>query len=137
MGYTEPDPRDDLNGLDVARKLVILARLVGLLVRGGPSSFPVQSLIPSALENVSSGEQFLARLGEFDDEMDRVRSDAEREGKVVRYVGSIDVGSGEMKVGLERLDKSDPIAGLGGSDNIISFWTERYGDRPLIVQGAG
>ena len=136
MGYTEPDPRDDLNGLDVARKLVILARLAGLAIPS-TSSFPVQCLIPAALENVSSGEEFLARLEEFDDEMDEVKGNAEREGKVIRYVGSIDMGKGKVKVGMERLEKSHPIAGLKGSDNIISFYTERYGDRPLIVQGAG
>ena len=136
MGYTEPDPRDDLNGLDVARKLVILARIAGLPVPS-TSHFPVQSLIPTALKNVRSGEEFLARLEEFDEEMDMVKREAEQEGKVIRYVGSIDIGRGEVKVGLERLEKSHPIAGLKGSDNIISFYTERYGYRPLIVQGAG
>lgn len=135
-GFTEPDPRDDLNGLDVARKLVILARLVGLQVQG-THSFPVQSLVPEELEGVGSGEAFLERLGEFDGRMDQVRSEAAREGKVVRFVGSVDVGRKALRVGLESLDKSHPIAGLKGSDNVVSFYTERYGDNPLVVQGAG
>ena len=136
MGFTEPDPRDDLNGLDVARKLVILARLAGLKVES-TSAFPVQSLIPKELENVSSGEEFLSRLGEFDDEMEKVKTEAETAGKVVRFVGSVDVGKGDVKVGLKTVAKDHPIAGLRGSDNIINFYTERYGDRPLTIQGLG
>lgn len=136
LGYTEPDPRDDLNGKDVARKLVILARIVGLKIEG-PEGFPVQSLIPKELVGVASGEEFLARLSEFDEEMERVREGARKEGKVVRFVGSVDVGKRELKVGLENVERGSAIAGLKGSDNIISFYTERYGERPLVVQGAG
>ncbi|KAI9751936.1 MAG: ATP-dependent DNA helicase II subunit 2 [Chaenotheca gracillima] len=140
LGYTEPDPRDDLNGLDVARKLTILARLAGLPI-SSPNSFPVQSLIPGPLESVSSGDEFLARLPEFDDQMEAVKAEAAAEGKVVRYVGSVDVASGNVKVGLEKFEPNDPIAALKGSDNIISFHTKRYGGdgsgSPLIIQGAG
>lgn len=135
-GFTEPDPRDDLNGLDVARKLTILARLAGLKV-DSPTSFPVQSLIPKELESVSSGDEFLSRLPEFDGQMEELKNAAEKEGKVVRFVGSVDVPKGEVKVGLEKFDKSHPIAALKGSDNIIAFYTKRYGDNPLIIQGAG
>lgn len=136
LGYTEPDPRDDLNGLDVARKLTILARLAGLPVES-PTSFPVQSLIPDALASVASGDEFLEKLPAFDADMERTRAEAEKEGKVVRFVGSIDVAANQVKVGLEKFDKSHPIAALKGSDNIISFYTERYGSNPLIIQGAG
>lgn len=136
LGYTEPDPRDDLNGLDVARKLTILARLAGLEVQS-PTSFPVQSLIPTQLESVASGDDFLARLPEFDSQMEETKAAAEKEGKVVRFIGSIDVATKEVKVGLEKFDRSHPIAALKGSDNIISFYTKRYGSNPLIIQGAG
>lgn len=135
-GFTEPDPRDDLNGLDVARKLVILARLVGLKVQG-TDSFPVQSLVPEELEGVGSGEDFLDRLGVFDDRMDEVRSEAEAEGKVVRFVGRVDVGREMLRVGVEKLERGSPIAGLEGSDNLVCFYTERYGENPLVVRGAG
>ncbi|KAK2676438.1 hypothetical protein RAB80_008624 [Fusarium oxysporum f. sp. vasinfectum] len=121
LGYTEPDPRDDLNGLDVARKLTILARLAG---------------IPE-LESVSSGDEFLEKLPAFDSQMEETKAAAEKAGKVVRFVGSIDAASKQVKVGLEQFDRSHPIAALKGSDNIISFYTERYGSNPLIVQGAG
>ncbi|KAI0011500.1 homoserine dehydrogenase-domain-containing protein [Xylariaceae sp. FL0662B] len=136
LGYTEPDPRDDLNGLDVARKLTILARLAGLPVES-PTSFPVQSLIPKELESVSSGDEFLQRLPEFDARMEETKAAAQKQGKVVRFVGSIDVTTKAVKVGLEMFDKSHPIAALKGSDNIISFYTKRYGSNPLIIQGAG
>lgn len=136
LGYTEPDPRDDLNGLDVARKLTILARLSGLPVET-PTSFPVQSLIPKELESVASGDEFLQKLPEFDSQMEETKVAAEKEGKVVRFVGSIDVAKKEVKVGLEKFDRSHPIAALKGSDNIISFYTKRYGANPLNIQGAG
>ncbi|KAK5128211.1 hypothetical protein LTR85_002878 [Meristemomyces frigidus] len=136
LGYTEPDPRDDLNGLDVARKLTILARLAGLKVQS-PTSFPVESLIPKELESCSSGDEFLQKLPEFDGQMEDLKSSAAKEGKVVRFVGSIDVPSQSAKVGLEKFDASHPIAALKGSDNIISFYTKRYASNPLIIQGAG
>ncbi|PHH88157.1 hypothetical protein CDD83_7894 [Cordyceps sp. RAO-2017] len=136
LGYTEPDPRDDLNGLDVARKLTILARLAGLPVES-PTAFPVQSLIPRELESCGSGDEFLEKLPAFDGQMEETKAAAEKAGKVVRFVGSIDVGANEVKVGLEMFEPSHPIAALKGSDNIISFYTERYGSNPLIVQGAG
>ncbi|KAK3679283.1 Homoserine dehydrogenase [Recurvomyces mirabilis] len=136
LGYTEPDPRDDLNGLDVARKLTILARLAGLEVQS-PTAFLVESLIPKELESCSSGDEFLDKLPGFDGQMDELKSSAAKEGKVVRFVGSIDVPSKAVKVGLEKFDASHPIAALKGSDNIINFYTKRYGSNPLIIQGAG
>ena len=136
LGYTEPDPRDDLNGMDVARKVVILARLAGVDVED-TSAFPIESLIPKALESCQSGSEYLEQLPRYDEEMEEVKESATREGKVVRYMGSIDVSSGKLKVGLQKLEKGHPVLGLRGSDNVVAFYTERYGDRPLIVQGAG
>ena len=97
----EPDPRDDLNGLDVARKLTILARLSGLPVES-PTSFPVRSLIPQALEDVKTGEEFLSKLGDYDGEMGKLKEEAAAEGKVIRYVGSIDLAKKVVRVGLEK-----------------------------------
>ncbi|KAL2814918.1 homoserine dehydrogenase [Aspergillus granulosus] len=140
LGYTEPDPRDDLNGMDVARKLTILARIAGLDVQS-PDSFPIESLIPEELASLPSSSdgitQFMTRLPEFDAQMAGIKEGAEKAGKVVRYVGSVDVGKKEVRVGLQQFDKDSAIAGLKGSDNIISFYTRRYGSNPLIVQGAG
>jgi homoserine dehydrogenase len=102
-GYTEPDPRDDLNGMDVARKLTILARISGLEVEGPPSSdiFPIESLIPKALETAQSGDEFVAGLPFHDAEFDEKRTAAKQAGKVVRFVGSIDVATSTIKVGLQ------------------------------------
>ncbi len=79
----------------------------------------------------------MLKLPEFDSQMEETKVAAEKEGKVVRFVGSINVAKKEVKVGLEKFDKSHPIAALKGSDNIISFYTKRYGANPLIIQGAG
>lgn len=136
LGYTEPDPRDDLNGLDVARKLTILARLAGMSIES-PSSFPVESLIPAELESCETAQGFLDRLAQFDDKMQDVKTAAEQAGKVVRFVGQLNVATGQVRVGLDQFDRSHPIASLKGSDNIISFYTKRYGSNPLIIQGAG
>jgi homoserine dehydrogenase len=136
LGYTEPDPRDDLNGIDIARKLTILSRLAGLPIES-PTSFLLQNLVPQELQAVQSGEEFLQRLPEFDNQMEMHKAAAEREGKFVRFVGSIDMPSREVKVGMERFARSHPIAALQGSGNIISFYTRRYGENPLIVEGAG
>lgn len=136
LGYTEPDPRDDLNGLDVARKLTILGRLAGMPIES-PSAFPVQSLIPKELECASSSAEFLDRLANFDAQMDKEREEASKANKVVRFVGSIDLVAKQAKVGMEWFDRGHPIAGLEGSDNIISFYTERYGQLPLTIRGAG
>ena len=101
LGYTEPDPREDLNGLDVARKLTILARIVGLKVES-PTSFPVQSLVPKEIEGISDGDDFIKQLAKFDDVMAKRKEEAERGDKVLRFVGSIEVQTKEIRVGLER-----------------------------------
>ncbi|KAF8234963.1 hypothetical protein L208DRAFT_1259060 [Tricholoma matsutake] len=145
-GYTEPHPADDLNGFDVARKLTILTRTISSLSHTPtrlpplPSFTAVQttSLIPPALEGIPTGDAFLARLPEFDAHFSEMRADASKEGRVLRFVGVVDVEGGQVRAGLEKYPTSHPFAtSLGGSDNIIMFHTERYGARPLIVQGAG
>ncbi|KAK9468561.1 homoserine dehydrogenase-domain-containing protein [Lipomyces arxii] len=137
LGYTEPDPREDLNGLDVARKLTILARLAGLQVKNA-TSFPVQSLIPRALESVESVSEFLDKLPHYDSETAALKASAKDEGKVLRFVGKIDLNADtKVKVGIEKYDSSHPFASLKGSDNVIAFYTKRYGTNPLVIQGAG
>ncbi|KAL2315012.1 putative homoserine dehydrogenase [Schizosaccharomyces pombe] len=135
-GYTEPDPRDDLNGMDVARKVTILSRIAGVHVESA-SSFPVKSLIPEPLKSAANAEEFLAGLPNFDSEFASMREEAEKEGKVVRFVGEADVANKTTLVKLEKYDASHPFANLQSSDNIISFTTKRYHTRPLVVIGAG
>ncbi|GAA5929577.1 hypothetical protein JCM1841_004984 [Sporobolomyces salmonicolor] len=146
-GYTEPHPADDLSGSDVARKLTILTRILSVNPSSlaalpdlpeGYASLSTETLIPSALANIASGEEFVAKLPEHDAEFDQLRAEAEKEGKVLRYVGVIDRQSGVVKCGLEKYPASHPFASaLSGSDNIISFSTKRYAASPLIVQGSG
>ncbi|KZF21011.1 putative homoserine dehydrogenase [Xylona heveae TC161] len=136
LGFTEPDPRDDLNGLDVARKLTILGRIIGLPI-ASPTSFPVESLIPKDLESCGSSDEFLSKLSGYDGEMEKLKKEAEAEGKVIRYVGKIETATNQVKVGLEKFDPTHPIAALKGSANIINFYTKRYGDAAVTIQGAG
>lgn len=135
LGYTEPDPRDDLNGLDVARKVTILARLSGLEIES-PTSFPVQSLIPKPLESVQSAAEFVEKLPEYDSELASLKEKAFEKKKVLRFVGSVDAVNKQAKVGVEEYGFGHPFASLKGSDNVISIKTKRY-QNPLIVQGAG
>jgi len=133
LGYTEPDPRDDLSGMDVARKLIILGREMGL--RTELAEVKVESLVPAALSECGV-EDFLARLPEFDEPMlGRLRA-AQAEGHVLRYVGSVDA-EGRAQVGLVELPKSHPFANIALTDNIVRFQTARYDKNPLIVQGPG
>lgn len=104
-GYTEPHPADDLNGADVARKLTILSRVLPQL-RGalpeGYKSVQTTSLVPKELEDAATGDEFVARLPEFDSQFDAMREEAAKENKVLRYVGVIDVASSTIKASLER-----------------------------------
>ncbi|KAG8697166.1 hypothetical protein FRC08_006697 [Ceratobasidium sp. 394] len=140
-GYTEPHPGDDLNGADVARKLTILSRMIPELASALPEGYKsvsITSLVPDALKDISSGDEFIARLPEFDAQQASFRDEAAKEGKVLRYVGVVDVKSGTIKAALEKYPVDHPFAtALGGSDNIIAFHTERYSPRSLIIQGAG
>ncbi len=132
-GFTEPDPRDDLSGMDVGRKMTILAREMG--VELDVSDVEIQGLVPEELEDVSV-EEFLAGLDELDAEVKRLYEEASADGEVLRYVGSID-REGRASVGIRRYAQSHAFAGLQLTDNIVQFRTRRYHDNPLIVQGPG
>jgi aspartokinase/homoserine dehydrogenase 1 len=133
-GYTEPDPRDDLSGTDVARKLIILGREIGLKLE--LSDVQVESLVPDALVDCSV-EEFLNRLPEFDAAMQTRYAEAAAAGQVLRYVGRLDARAGSATVGLVRLDRKHAFANIALTDNVVRFETMRYCDNPLIVQGPG
>src|SRR5450631_4157320 len=132
-GYTEPDPRDDLSGMDVARKLIILGREMGLTLE--MADVRVEGLVPAALEKCSV-EEFMARLPEFDAAMAETLKDARGKNQVLRYVGRVDE-DGKATVGLMRLDAKHAFANIALTDNVVRFATRRYCDNPLIVQGPG
>lgn len=132
LGYTEPDPRDDLSGRDVARKVVILARELGREIE--LDDVRIESLVPAELERAATVSEFLDGLATFDDRMEAVRRDAHDRGEVLRYVGKV----GErLEVGLRRFPLDHPFARTKGGDNVLAFTTERYRERPLVVQGPG
>jgi aspartokinase/homoserine dehydrogenase 1 len=132
-GYTEPDPRDDLSGMDVARKVVILAREMGLDV--GLSDVKVEGLVPPGLE-VGSPEDFLRNLENHDDAMFRVFEEARARNEVLRFVGTIDPGIG-CSVSLQSLDNAHSFARGSHTDNIVMFRTDRYSTNQLVIQGPG
>ncbi len=132
-GYTEPDPRDDLSGMDVARKLIILGREMGLTLE--MSDVEVTGLVPKSLQGVGVDE-FMKRLPEFDDVMSGVFAEAKKRQQVLRYVGRIDA-AGKATVGLCALPATHAFANIALTDNVVRFATRRYCDNPLIVQGPG
>ena len=133
-GYTEPDPRDDLSGMDVARKLIILGREMGMPLE--IKDVTVEGLVPEALASGDT-DTFMRRLPELDASM-RARLDGARDaGRVLRYVGSLDAATGTARVGLVELDRSHPFANINLTDNIVRFITGRYDRNPLVVQGPG
>ena len=134
-GYTEPDPRDDLSGTDVARKVTILAREAGVPLE--LSDVPVQSLVPPALDSAPSADAFMAGLPQHDAAMEARLAAAAAKGAVLRYVGVVDVAARTGSVELREYPADHAFAALAGADNVIAFTTARYKDQPLIVRGPG
>ncbi len=130
LGYAEPDPRDDLSGLDAARKGLILARLMGYR---GPLPEP-ENLTPPALRRASR-QEFLRRLPSFDDAWRERVARGARSGRVLRYVVAATRAS--IRASLASVPRESPIGALSGTRNLISFTTRRYLKEPLIVMGPG
>ena len=131
-GYTEPDPRDDLKGEDVARKLLILAREMGLSL--DRMDLTVESLVPAALME-GSVDTFMKRLDQVDDDWQKRVEAAQEEGKRLQYVGRI--ADGEASVRVRPIGPDSPFARLRGTDNMVVYTTARYHENPLVVQGPG
>jgi bifunctional aspartokinase / homoserine dehydrogenase 1 len=131
-GYTEPDPRDDLSGMDVARKAIILARLLGY--RGELSQSGVESLVPDWGRTLSR-ESFLDRLPELDSRWKNRVNAAAVENSVLRYVASATID--EVAVGVQAVPATSALASIKGSDNQLVFTTERYNTNPLVITGPG
>jgi len=132
-GYTEPDPRDDLSGMDVARKLLILGREMGRPLE--ESDVNIESLIPDCASNADSVEQFLDQLKQADKDFENKRASAAKSNEKLVYLAKVDQQS--ASVSLQAVAPEHPFSSLSGSDNIISFRTERYDQCPLVVKGPG
>jgi len=132
-GYTEPDPRVDLGGMDVARKLLILIREAGDGIE--LDDLEIEALIPVDCFNADSVEHFFSKLESYDSYFEEMKNSAAEKGNVLRYVASYENGS--AKIGLTEVDSSHPLYSVKGSENIISFTTENYNECPMVIKGPG
>ncbi len=133
LGYTEPDPRSDLSGEDVARKLLILARNAGFSL--GSDEVQVEGLVPEALRALDA-DTFLARLGELDAPLATRHAAAASRGCVLRFLARLNQ-RGLARVGLAEVPLTHPAARLYGTDNQFALTTTRYNTQPLVIQGPG
>lgn len=132
-GFTEPDPRDDLTGLDFARKMLILARENGRKLE--IEDISVQALLPEACMNARSVEEFYVELEKAEPHFQTYKQSAESENKALHYVGILT--DEEAKIELLMLDANHPFYNLTGSDNILSITTNRYLYNPMVIKGPG
>ncbi|MBT3464861.1 hypothetical protein HOD20_09530 [archaeon] len=132
LGYTEPDPRDDLSGMDVARKALILARLMGRNIE--LENIKIENLVPEKLRKVSI-EEFLVGMEEYDDDFYKKFQHAKSLNQTLRYVATI--SKEDIEVGIKAVDISSQIGALKGPDNICVIKSKRYSENPLVIQGPG
>jgi aspartokinase/homoserine dehydrogenase 1 len=132
-GYTEPDPRDDLSGMDVARKILILGREAEQDLEF--DSITIQSMVPEDCRETASVDEFFQKLKGHDSEFANLLADASAKGEKLRFMATLE--NGKANVGLNSLPLAHPFSGLQGSDNMILLTTERYHDRPMIIRGPG
>lgn len=133
LGYTEPDPREDLSGKDFMRKMMILARDAGYQIE--EKDVELGAILPESCFKAPSIDDFYKELKKSDSYFNELKEKAENENKVLRYIGKLE--DGKASVNLELVDASHPFYNLTGSDNIISFTTERYKFNPLVIKGPG
>ena len=131
-GYTEPDPRDDLSGEDVRRKLLILARAAGVALDS--HEVDVASLVPPALAALPADAVDDA-LQALDAPLRNRYADAYKRGEKLRFIARLE--NGHARVGLESLPADHPLAGGAGTDNRVAIWSDRYREQPLVIQGPG
>jgi len=134
LGYTEPDPRDDLGGIDFMRKMLILARDAGCYTIEA-EDVDLGAILPASCLAAENVDSFYEELQKEDAYFEALKSKAQTENKVIRYIGKLE--DGKVSISVQFVGPDHPFYSLSGSDNIISFTTERYKERPLVVKGPG
>ncbi|MCB0837687.1 MAG: bifunctional aspartate kinase/homoserine dehydrogenase I [Bacteroidetes bacterium] len=132
-GFTEPDPREDLSGKDVSRKLIILARESGLKMQA--EEIEIENILPEACLNAPTVEAFMEELANNNDFFEAKRAAAAERGKVLRFIATLE--GDKAFISLQELDETSPFYNLSGSDNMIVFTSDRYHERPLVIKGPG
>ena len=132
-GYTEPDPRDDLNGLDVARKILILAREIGSQIE--LTDVEVEKLIPQELNRIKTLSHFIAKLKDYDKILDERRSKAAKKRRVLCYIACFE--NGKAKVGVQEIGADHPFYNISGIENIVSITSKYFDKKPLVIRGMG
>ena len=133
QGYTEPDPKIDLSGIDVARKILILARESGMRIE--LEEIENQAFLPKECLDTKDNKSFFESLVKHSNHFDKMLENADKEGAKMKYVAQLE--NGKAKVGIQMVKEGHDFYNLEGSDNIILFYTNRYKEQPLIVKGAG
>lgn len=133
LGFTEPDPRDDLSGTDVARKLLILARESGMDIN--LDDVEVEQALPPGFDDTGTADEFMARLPEADQYFKQLQDKANEEGKVLRYIGSIE--DGKCKCSIMAVDENDPLNKVKDGENALAFYSQYYQPIPLVLRGYG
>lgn len=134
-GFTEPDPRDDLNGMDVARKILILAREAGSELE--MKNIKMKAMLSKKCFSVKTVQDFFKELKKEDANFDKLRTELVKSGKVLRHIATFDAKSGKASVELKEVDSTHPFFNMSGSDNIVSISTKRYSDTPIVIKGPG
>ncbi|MFY0654699.1 MAG: bifunctional aspartate kinase/homoserine dehydrogenase I [Cyclobacteriaceae bacterium] len=132
-GYTEPDPRIDLSGIDVMRKILILVRESGNKLE--LEDIESEAFIPEECMNVNSVDEFYEGIKKHEDHFQAIFKKANDAGKRLKYVATFD--EGKASAGLQEIPSDHPFYNLEGKDNIVLFYTNRYVDQPLVIKGAG
>ncbi len=132
-GFTEPDPRDDLNGQDAARKILILAREAGLDLE--LEQVKIEPLLSSECQQAPDLNHFFTALAKMDNYWEKRKKQAQKEKKIIHYIAKLENNKASLR--LQKISQGHPFYCLSGSDNIVSFFTKNYSSQPLVIRGPG
>ncbi len=133
LGYTEPDPRDDLNGLDVARKILILARETGSKLN--LQDVEIENLVPEKLRNIVSVDEFLKKIADYDEYFNNIKDEAIKNNQKLCYIAKYE--NNKAVVSLEKVSSEHPFYNISGNNAIVAIYSDNYNNKPLVISGAG